>query len=259
MTLHPFSFSVLSHQISVPCRGSHWHLFSYTLSYTWSVSPWGEWDQNRHLPCSLSCSAFASGCHAFHLLPSCQNNCVKVELKTKHHPYRNNKAPAGWTKGTIWEWLQSVPVIFVHDNYSHEAPLLIAFRAERDIWRKCARNVPTKMVKLEQVSHAVLKETVTLSAALVVVVFCFFFFSRRLLTQIQYAAKYLITNHQSLLTTGRAARLKTSLLQQLVLCAVKKHRLLNNMFHALQECHLDEKVVFNYPQPCLKPQCLLYP
>lgn len=43
---------------------------------------------------------------------------------------------------------------------------------------------------MERVSHVVLKETVTLSAALVVV-----FFSRRLLTQLQYAAKYLITNH----------------------------------------------------------------
>lgn len=38
--------------------------FSYTPSYTWSVTPWGEWDQIRHLPCSLSCSACASGCHA---------------------------------------------------------------------------------------------------------------------------------------------------------------------------------------------------
>lgn len=56
-----------------------------------------------HVP--LSCSAFASGCRAFHLLPSCRNNCVKVELKTKHHPNRNNKAPAGWTKETIWKWI----------------------------------------------------------------------------------------------------------------------------------------------------------
>lgn len=38
--------------------------------------------------------------------------------------------------------------------------------------RKCARNVPTKMVKMERVSHVVLTETVTSSAALV---FLFFF------------------------------------------------------------------------------------